>query len=114
MKNTDIGIVIASDDLGKRPHIDTDYITTVTTKQYIQEEPTDKAVDGKQIGGSHYKNKAIQPWTYMEVNFTKEEFIGFLRGNIHKYLDRYKDKNGVEDLEKAKHYLEKLIEIESL
>jgi len=44
---------------------------------------------------------------------TPEEFRGFLRGNVIKYIARYKDKNGVEDLLKAKHYLEKLIEEES-
>jgi len=70
-------------------------------------------VDSKQIGGSHYKAKAIQPWQYMEANFTKEEFIGFLKGNAHKYLDRSKDKNGIEDLKKAIHYIEKLIQVES-
>jgi len=74
---------------------------------------TPEGITYKQVGGDHYRNKAIQPWAYMEANYPKEQFIGFLRGNIHKYLDRYKDKNGVEDLQKAMHYLEKLIEIES-
>lgn len=70
-------------------------------------------VDSKQIGGSHYKTKAIQPWVYMEANYTREEFIGFLKGNAHKYLDRYKEKNGIEDLKKAIHYIEKLLQVES-
>lgn len=69
--------------------------------------------DSKQVGGSHYKDRAIQPWAYMEANYTKEEFVGFLRGNAHKYLARYKDKNGIEDLKKAIHYIEKLIQVES-
>jgi hypothetical protein len=52
-------------------------------------------------------------WDYMQANYPREQFIGFLRGNIQKYIDRYRDKNGVEDLHKAMYYLEKLIEIES-
>jgi hypothetical protein len=71
----------------------------------------DATPDSKQVGGTHYKDKAIQPWAYMEANFTKEEFVGFLRGNAHKYLDRYKDKNGIEDLKKDIHYIEKLIQV---
>lgn len=67
----------------------------------------------KQIGGSHYKDKSIQPWDVMEDWMTAIEFAGFLRGNVLKYLCRYQDKNGVEDLRKASHYLEKLIEVES-
>lgn len=62
----------------------------------------------KQVGGSHYKDKAIQPIEYIHANN-----LGFCAGNIIKYVTRYKDKNGVQDLEKAKHYLEMLIELES-
>lgn len=70
-------------------------------------------VDSKQVGGSHYKDKALQPWAYMEANFTKEEFVGFLKGNAFKYMMRFQDKNGIEDLKKAIHYIEKLIQVES-
>lgn len=42
---------------------------------------------------------------------TKEQFSGFLRGNSIKYLARCDDKGGIEDLKKARHYLDKLIEI---
>ena len=66
----------------------------------------------KQVGGDHYKIKAIQPWTAMEAWMSAEAFAGFLQGNVIKYLARYKDKGGVQDLEKARHYLDKLIEIE--
>jgi len=65
-----------------------------------------------QIGGDHYRSKTIQPWDVMEAWGTKEEFSGFLRFNVLKYLCRYRDKNGLEDLLKAKQYLEKLIEVE--
>lgn len=62
----------------------------------------------KQVGGSHYKDKAIQPIEYIHANN-----LGFCAGNVIKYVTRYKDKNGVQDLEKAKHYLEMLIELET-
>ena len=48
----------------------------------------------------------------MQAMLSCDEFIGFLRGNIFKYNWRYKMKNGIEDLKKAKFYQEKLIEIE--
>lgn len=57
----------------------------------------------KQVGGSHYL-KAIQPW-----DIIRAWGLGFHRGNIIKYVLRAPGKNGKEDLEKAKHYLEYLI-----
>lgn len=66
-----------------------------------------------QIGGDHYQ-KAIQPWDAMEAWMTHDEFCGYLRGNVIKYVARYREKGGVEDLKKAKHYLVKLIETEDL
>lgn len=65
-----------------------------------------------QVGGDHYASKDVQPWEAMESWMTKEAFAGYLLGNCLKYLARYKNKNGVQDLEKCKHYLAKLIEIE--
>lgn len=64
--------------------------------------------DHKQVGGSHYKDKAVQPWEVIERNR-----MGFFDGNALKYLMRYRDKGGVEDLRKAVHYIEKLIEMEA-
>jgi len=64
-----------------------------------------------QVGGTHYTTKSIQPWEAMQAWMSEEEFCGFLRGNCLKYLVRYKDKGGVEDLRKARHYLDKLIEM---
>lgn len=66
-----------------------------------------------QIGGDHYRTKSIQPWDVMEDWMSLDGFAGFLQGNVIKYLCRYRDKNGVEDLLKARHYLDKLIEVES-
>lgn len=62
---------------------------------------------GKQIGGNHYKIMAIQPWEIIERNN-----LDYWEGNIIKYVLR-KKYNRIEDLEKAIHYLEKLIEIEN-
>lgn len=64
-----------------------------------------------QVGGDHYKDKAVQPWEAMQAWMTQEEFTGFLRGNVIKYVARCNDKGGVEDLQKARHYLDKLIEV---
>jgi hypothetical protein len=61
----------------------------------------------KQEGGSHYKDMAIQPLEYIHKNG-----IGFAEGCAIKYLTRWRAKNGVEDLKKAKHFIEMLIEME--
>lgn len=66
------------------------------------------SVLSKQHGGNHYKTKCIQPWEYIEANS-----LDFFEGNVIKYTTRYKEKNGVEDLKKAQHYIEYLIERES-
>ena len=58
----------------------------------------------------HYTNNGIQPIEIMKANMTKEKYRGFLEGNILKYPLRYEDKNGLEDLKKAKTYLTWLIE----
>lgn len=71
----------------------------------IYADPLISALD-KQHGGDHYKNKGIQPWEYIAANE-----IGFFEGNVIKYVTRHKDKNGIEDLKKAQHYLEFLIEM---
>lgn len=60
-----------------------------------------------QIGGNHYKDMAIQP-----IHFIMGNNLDFLQGNILKYICRYKSKNGIIDLYKAKHYLDILIEHE--
>jgi hypothetical protein len=62
----------------------------------------------KQIGGSHYKNMAIQPIEYIVKNN-----IPYIEGNVIKYISRWKQKNGVDDLRKARHYIDMLIELES-
>ena len=63
---------------------------------------------------SHYDNLKLDPLEIMFNNFTREEYVGFLKGNILKYLLRYESKGGVEDLLKAKSYLNMLIAIEKI
>jgi hypothetical protein len=61
----------------------------------------------KQVGGDHYKKLKIQP-----VKFIHANNIGYMEGNVIKYVSRWRDKNGIADLEKAKHYIEMLIALE--
>lgn len=57
----------------------------------------------------HYKNLAIDTLELMSVNFSDEAYMGFLEGNVLKYVMRYKMKSGVQDLRKAQYYLDLLI-----
>mgnify|MGYP000329514605 CR=1 FL=1 len=59
-----------------------------------------------QEGGSHYKDMAIQPVTFIVKNN-----IPFLEGNVIKYVCRHANKNGVQDIDKAIHYLQLIKEL---
>jgi hypothetical protein len=65
-------------------------------------------VNNIQHGGTHYKEKPVQPWDYIAANG-----LGYFEGNVVKYVSRWRDKGGIEDLRKARHYLDKLIELET-
>ena len=73
----------------------------------VEEEEAFNALD-KQVAGNHYKDLPIQP-----VEFIHANAIGYFEGNVIKYVSRWRKKNGVADLEKAKHYIELLIELEA-
>jgi hypothetical protein len=60
-----------------------------------------------QVGGDHYTSMGIQPFQYALANGTP-----FLEGTIIKYVSRWRNKNGLEDLKKAQHALSVLIEFE--
>lgn len=62
---------------------------------------------------NHYTTGGIECIEAMQAMLERDEFIGYLRGNIFKYQWRYKHKNGIEDLKKAQWYQNKLIEVES-
>jgi hypothetical protein len=68
------------------------------------EQPTEV-----QVGGKHYKNYKIQP-----IKFIHDNNIPFIEGNIIKYICRWRTKNGIEDLNKIKHYVDLLIELENV
>lgn len=61
-----------------------------------------------QVGGTHYKSMEIQPIEYIMKNN-----LGYCEANVVKYVSRWKSKNGIEDLRKAKHYIDLLIESET-
>lgn len=61
-----------------------------------------------QVAGAHYKALAIQPVEYIHANR-----IGYFEGNVIKYVTRWREKGGKADLEKAKHYIDLLIELEA-
>ncbi len=61
----------------------------------------------KQVGGNHYKNYAIQPIEYCQKNE-----LNYCESNVIKYVTRHKHKNGKDDLLKAIHNIELLIELE--
>ena len=60
----------------------------------------------EQVGGTHYKTSKEQPWDFIE-----RYSLGFMEGNIVKYLTRWRKKGGIQDLEKVRHYLAKLLEL---
>lgn len=60
-----------------------------------------------QVSGTHYKDKGIQPIVYIHANN-----LGFCEGNAVKYLTRHREKGGADDIRKAIHYLELLLELE--
>lgn len=75
-------------------------------------------VNEEQIGGTHYKDMKIQPWEAMEAWLTPGQFRGFLLGSAIAYLARVNTKGvdgkgGVQDVKKARHYLDKIIELEA-
>ncbi len=81
------------------------------SKKIMQKEvirrPADQSALDVQVGGNHYKDMAIQP-----VEFIQRNKLGFCEGNVVKYICRHKNKNGLEDLKKVKHYVDLLIDLE--
>ena len=66
------------------------------------------SANATQVGGQHYAAKPIQPWDFIAANE-----LDYFEGNVVKYISRWRNKNGIADLEKAKHYIELLIELEN-
>lgn len=62
-----------------------------------------------QVGGGHYKSLKIQPIEYIHANS-----LGYCEANVVKYITRWRDKGGLQDLQKVKHYVDLLIQLEGL
>lgn len=73
-----------------------------TIGMMAQDEKVPSALS-TQVGGGHYKDFVIQP-----IEFISKNNLDFLQGNVVKYVCRHKTKNGVEDINKAIHYLQLL------
>jgi hypothetical protein len=84
-----------------------DYIETTLE----EEEAWKMKANDMQVGGSHYKDMGVQPWDVMESVLTREEFIGFLKGNVIKYAMRQGRKIDSDDTNKCHHYKAKLNEV---
>lgn len=72
-----------------------------------QGQPAQPRANDRQVAGTHYKAHKYETWdVILDWN------LGYLDGNAVKYLSRWRLKGGVQDLKKARHYLDKLIEVE--
>lgn len=65
----------------------------------------------RQEGGDHYRRMAVQPWDAIQAWMPRKSFEDFLRACAIKYLARCDAKGGLQDVRKARHYLDKLIEV---
>jgi Protein of unknwon function (DUF3310) len=87
------------------------YNKTIKTISPINGMPTEELTFMNpletQVGGDHYKKFKIQPIEYIHGNN-----IPFIEGCIIKYISRWRDKDGIADLNKAKHFIDLLIELE--
>lgn len=69
-------------------------------------QPAQERANDRQVAGTHYKTHRYETWdVILDWN------LGYLDGNAVKYLSRWRLKGGVQDLKKARHYIDKLIEI---
>jgi hypothetical protein len=71
------------------------------------------SADDQQVGGTHYKDMAVEPWVVMQAVLTPEEFRGYLKGNVIKYSMRQGKKADSDDADKALHYIDKLKEMQA-
>lgn len=76
------------------------------TAEEVETEESEDLVNSP----SHYANSKYEVIDYMEDKLTEEQFEGYCIGNVIKYISRYRHKNGLEDLQKARWYLNKAIE----
>jgi Protein of unknwon function (DUF3310) len=82
---------------------------TLVKAPNINYEDLPVPVDLNSIKPAHYKTGGMEPIDYMRLKMTKEQMEGFYLGNVVKYISRYQQKNGLEDVLKAEFYLKELI-----
>ena len=80
---------------------------TGEANQEPKDQPTQDGANSRQVGGTHYKQFTYETWDVIT-----DWGLGYLDGNAVKYLSRWRHKGGIEDLKKARHYIDKLIEVE--
>ena len=93
-----------ADGLGKQGYC---FSIAESMLELLEDEESSNSAFDTQTGGSHYKDMKIQPMEYALANN-----LNLAQGNVVKYVSRYKAKNGKEDLEKAIHCIQLLIEHE--
>lgn len=106
-----IDSIWGKDDEPRKPNLD-DLRSMVWGDADVRAEWAEKTAEGRQDAvnsPSHYNQGNIECIDYIEQQLG-DEYTGYLQGNVIKYLHRFRYKNGLEDLKKAKWYLEKLIE----
>ena len=81
------------------------YCNGIWVERLEEEDEINIKASETQIGGNHYSEMSIQPTEFIHKNG-----LSFIQGNVIKYVCRYKSKGGIEDLNKAKHYIDLLIE----
>jgi len=91
--------------LSNLPTSPEEYPPALATKQTMSEQKHSSAASSEQVGGAHYKKCEIQPWDYTIAND-----LDYFQGSIIKYVTRWKDKGWIQDLYKARHFLDKYIE----
>ena len=84
-----------------------DFGNSAEAEHQSKPQPAQGGANSRQIGGSHYKQFTYETWDVI-----LDWGLGYLDGNAVKYLSRWRHKGRLEDLKKARHYLDKLIEVE--
>jgi len=102
------GYILDDDDVCHECRDNDEFVASMIGR--VKMMKPEKMKDDKVNNPSHYGQGSIECIDYIKDFLTQEEYIGYLRGNIAKYLHRWRHKNGVEDLKKANWYLQALIQ----
>ena len=94
-----------ADDIVAYRVIGTNPIQDLVTRSEEKQNPANPLA--VQVAGDHYKKLKIQPIEFIHANG-----IPFAEGSVIKYVTRWRDKGGIKDLEKARHFLDLLIDLE--